>query len=194
MRPAPPCHRRCNIACPAGACRCPIRPLSPPGQQGLTLIELIVTIAVMSILVTWAIPGYQQFTARNQVAAEVLRIKTALSMARNTAITRRTTITVCPSSDRLTCDNSDWSLPLIIIEGRADGGTVDGEVLRVMKESRVPSVTYRNDNRPVRYGQLGRPAGHNGTFKICGNYDTGSKVAVSNFGRTRIHLTKPEDC
>ncbi len=65
-------------------------------QRGLTLIELIVAIAVLAIMVTWAIPSFQRFTARNEVAAEVMRIKTALALARNTAVTRRTTISVCP--------------------------------------------------------------------------------------------------
>ncbi|WP_280553739.1 GspH/FimT family pseudopilin [Halomonas sp. 25-S5] len=169
-------------------------PLSSSRQHGLTLIELIVAIAVLAIIATVGIPNFQQFTARNEVAAEVLRLTTALNLARNVAITRRTTITVCPSTDQLTCNNSDWSLPLVIIEGRADGGTVDGDVLRIMQESRVPQVTYRKDNRPIRYGQLGRPAGHNGTFSICGHYKTGVEVIVSNFGRIRSVPNTPENC
>lgn len=179
MRPAPrfTLHRRLSRA-----------------QRGLTLIELLVTIAVLAIMATIGVPSFQAFTARNEVAAEVLRITTALSLARNTAITRRTTITVCPSTDRATCNNSDWSLPLVIIEGRADGGTVDGEVLKVMSKSRVPRVTYRNDNRPIRYGLLGRPSGHNGTFRICGRHETGSEVSVSNFGRVRSRTEIPQNC
>lgn len=163
-----------------------MRLATPPRRRthaGLTLIELIVVIAMVGIIATIGLPNLQNFNARNDVAAEVLRLTTALSLARNTAIVKRTTITICPSADQLTCNNSDWSLPLIIIEGRADGGTVDGNVLRVMPESRAPRVTYRDDNRPIRYGQLGRPAGHNGTFKICGEDNTLTKVVVSNFGR-----------
>jgi len=175
------------------AVRSPLSSLSSR-QHGLTLIELLVAVAVLAIIATVGIPNFQQFTARNEVAAEVLRLTTALNLARNTAITRRTTITVCPSADRLTCNNSDWSLPLVIIDGRADGGTVDGAVLRVMQESRVPQVTYRNDNRPIRYGQLGRPAGHNGTFKICGKHASEAYVVVSNFGRVRVRSNSEIPC
>jgi type IV fimbrial biogenesis protein FimT len=172
----------------------PVR-LAKRREGGLTLIELIVTIAVLTIMLTLAVPGYQQFTARNEVAAEVMRLKTALSLARNTAITRRSTITVCPSPDGVNCTNGDWTAPLVVVDGEASGGSLSGdEILRQLGESRVISVTYRADNRPVRYKQMGRSTGHNGTFDICGQYDAGAQVIVSNFGRTRTTVNRPNNC
>ncbi|HSP31441.1 MAG TPA: GspH/FimT family pseudopilin [Halomonas sp.] len=164
-------------------------------EGGLTLIELIVTIAVLAIMLTWAVPSYQQFMARNEVAAEVMRLKTALALARNTAITRRTTITVCPSPDGISCTNDDWTAPLVVVDGEASGGSLAGdEILRQLGESPVVSVTYRADNRPVRYKQMGRPTGHNGTFDICGKYATGGQVIVSNYGRTRTTKNRSDNC
>ncbi|MBS9405654.1 prepilin-type N-terminal cleavage/methylation domain-containing protein [Halomonas sp. TRM85114] len=63
-----------DTAYPTGA---PVR-LAKRRQGGLTLIELIVTIAVLVISTTWAIPSYQQLTARSEVATTVLKLKTAL--------------------------------------------------------------------------------------------------------------------
>ncbi len=164
-------------------------------EGGLTLIELLVTIAVLVILMTLAVPGYQQFTARNEVSAEVMRLKTALALARNTAITRRSTITVCPSPDGVECTNDDWTAPLVVIDGEASGGSLTGdEILRQLGKSPVVSITYRDDNRPVRYKQMGRSTGHNGTFEICGQYKTGAQVIVSNFGRTRTEVKTPKNC
>ncbi|HSP57353.1 MAG TPA: GspH/FimT family pseudopilin, partial [Halomonas sp.] len=131
-------------------------------ERGLTLVELIVTIAVLALMLTWAVPSYQQFMARNEVAAEVMRLKTALALARNTAITRRKTITVCPSPDGISCTNDDWTAPLVVVDGDASGGSLAGDkILRQLGDSSVVSVTYRADNRPVRYKQMGRPTGHN---------------------------------
>ncbi|MCE9682621.1 GspH/FimT family pseudopilin [Halomonas alkalisoli] len=159
-------------------------------QRGLTLVELLVAIAVMTLLFGWALPSFQALSARQEVSAEVLRLKTALALARNTAIARRATVTVCPSRDRLSCNNDDWTSPLMVIQGRAEGGNIGSdEVLRILDDSRVVSVSYRQDGRPVRYGALGRPAGHNGTFHICGRHDTGARVIVSNFGRVRVEDT-----
>lgn len=157
------------------------------GQRGLTLVELLVAIAVMTLLFGWAIPAFQALSARQEVSAEVLRLKTALALARSSAIARRATVTVCPSHDQLSCHNDDWTAPLMIIHGRAEGGNIGSdEVLRILDDSRVVSVSYRQDGRPVRYGPLGRPAGHNGTFTICGRHDAGATVVVSNFGRVRV--------
>ncbi|MDC8805227.1 GspH/FimT family pseudopilin [Halomonas pacifica] len=166
---------------------------APRQAKGLTLIELLVTIAIAAILATWALPSYQRFSARNEVAAEVLRLKTALAQARNTAVTRRTTITVCPSRDRLACDGADWAAPLVIVQGDADDGDLsDAPLLKELPPGRGTRVSFRQDLRPVRYTALGRSAGHNGTFRVCGRLGTGAQVILSNLGRVRVVSTP--DC
>ncbi|MDR9440144.1 MAG: GspH/FimT family pseudopilin, partial [Halomonas sp.] len=123
-------------------------------QYGLTLIELIVTIAVLAIIATVGLPGFQKLSARNEVAAEVMRLKSALAKTRSAAITRRTTITLCPTVDMTQCqiDNNAegdaWRATLAIFEGRGESGD---RLLRTFGESQLPSLTYRNDDRPVRY-------------------------------------------
>ncbi|MDI5932612.1 GspH/FimT family pseudopilin [Halomonas kalidii] len=171
-------------------------PLAKHRQRGLTLIELVVAIAVLVILVTWAIPGFQNFTARNEVAAEVLRLKTALAMARNTAITRRTTIAVCPVAavDATHCELGDWSLPLAIVEGNTSGtGLQDATLLRLLDGTDGPAMTFNRD-QPVRYQATGWSRGHNGTFTICGGNGAGAEVIVNNMGRIRTVASKPETC
>lgn len=162
-------------------------PASPAlRQRGLTLIELLVVIAAAIVLMGWAVPGLQAMNARQEVAAEAYRIRTALSLARNTAITRRTPVIVCPSPDQQSCIMDDWSAPLAIVLGPLTGNGFDETaLLRVVEASRGVSVSYRQDGKPVRYGVLGRPAGHNGTFRICGRHDQWAQLVLSNFGRVR---------
>ncbi|MCG6659690.1 prepilin-type N-terminal cleavage/methylation domain-containing protein [Halomonas campisalis] len=161
------------------------------GQRGLTLIELLITLALLVILFGWAVPSLQALNARQQVAAEVMRLKTALALARNTAITRRTPVVVCPAagdSNQCNGDLSDWTAPLLVM---LNPDTPEAQVLRRLPASPVLSLTYRQD-RAVRYTALGRASGHNGTFRICGRHDTGSQVIVSNFGRVRVNAQR--DC
>lgn len=173
-------------------------PWSALHQHGLTLIELIVAIAVLLILFTAAIPRYQQFTARNEVAAEVMRIKTALALARNTAVTRRQVIALCPVTgpEATHCEKHDWTLPIAILDGHATAGNLaDVEVLRVLEPSRGPTITFNRDY-PVRYQATGWSRGHNGTFTVCGRHGDGRKIIVNNMGRVRLNdeETDPAQC
>ncbi|RAR58224.1 type IV fimbrial biogenesis protein FimT [Onishia taeanensis] len=159
-------------------------------RAGFTLIELLVTLTVVVIMATVAVPSYQAFSARNEVAAEVMRIKTTLAIARNTAITRRTTISVCPSPGPLydTCTFANWSNDWVIIEGRATSGDLSGDtVLRVMESSGDVDVSFSRSDRPVRYDSLGKASGHNGTFTLCGWQEKTTSIIVSNFGRVRTN-------
>ncbi|MCC5884260.1 MAG: GspH/FimT family pseudopilin [Halomonas sp.] len=155
-------------------------------QRGLTLIELLIVIAVASLLMGWAVPGLQAMSARQEVAAEAHRLRVALSLGRNTAITRRSAVIVCPSPDRLSCNMDDWSAPLaIVLDPLAGNAFSPDALLRVVEGGRGVSVSYRQDGKPVRYGMLGRSSGHNGTFRICGRHGQGTELVLSNFGRVR---------
>ncbi|WP_280550555.1 GspH/FimT family pseudopilin [Halomonas sp. 11-S5] len=162
-------------------------PLSSSRQHGFTLIELIVAIAVLAIMVTWAIPSFQRFTARNEVAAEVMRIKTALALARNTAVTRRTTISVCssPGPDYDTCTFDDWSHPWVVVEGEASGGDLTDDIVLRLLDGPTKDVSFNRDDRPVRFSPLGRASGYNGTFSICNAHGETAAVIISNMGRVR---------
>jgi type IV fimbrial biogenesis protein FimT len=155
-------------------------------QRGLTLLELLIIIAVASLLMGWAVPGLQAMNARQEVAAEAHRLRVALSLGRNTAITRRTPVIVCPSPDRQRCNTEDWSAPLAIVLGPlSDNDFAPGALLRVLEGGRGVSVSYRQDDKPVRFTQLGRSSGHNGTFRLCGRHGQGAELVLSNFGRVR---------
>lgn len=158
---------------------------APP--RGFTLIELLVALALLVVLATWAVPGFQRFTARNEVAAEVMRIKTALALAKNTAVTRRQVIAVCPvaSAGASACEPHDWSRPIAIVDGPAPAGDLSGtRILRLMEPSGGPVVTFNRDF-PVRFRATGWSRGHNGTFTVCGRDQRAVRIVLSNLGKTR---------
>ncbi len=57
-------------------------------QKGVTLLELLIAIVVIAILVTWAVPNFQETIRSNQVAAQNNELIGLIHLARNEAIRR----------------------------------------------------------------------------------------------------------
>ncbi len=69
----------------------PLPPRHSPAarrRQGLTLIELMITLAVMVVLMAVAVPSLQEFTANNQLAATKSSFTAGLALARTEAAKR----------------------------------------------------------------------------------------------------------
>jgi type IV fimbrial biogenesis protein FimT len=75
-------------------------------QSGFTLIELMITLTVAGILMMVAVPSYREFIQSNRMTTQVNLLVATLKAARSEAIKRRKTVTVCKSSDQVSCASS----------------------------------------------------------------------------------------
>ena len=74
--------------------------------KGVTLIELLVTLAVMAILAVIAMPSLRNTIRSNQVATANNALLADLSYARTEAVNRGLIVSVCPSQDGLGCSGA----------------------------------------------------------------------------------------
>lgn len=61
-----------------------------------TVVELMTVIVIMSILITAAIPGFENFMRNNQAFIIATRLESSLQRAQAEAISRGIPVTVCP--------------------------------------------------------------------------------------------------
>lgn len=66
--------------------------------RGFSIIELMTVIIIIGLLITAALPGYQNFVRNNQAFILASRIESALRLAQGEAIKRGIPVTVCPIS------------------------------------------------------------------------------------------------
>lgn len=96
-----PCH--CGHPNKETSMPCP--PVRTPRSKalGLTLVELMVTVAVAAIVLAIGVPQLQSLLAGNQVLTVSNGLATSLNFARSEAIKRGMRVTLCPSSDGQQC-------------------------------------------------------------------------------------------
>jgi type IV fimbrial biogenesis protein FimT len=77
---------------------------------GFTMIELMMTIAIATIVMTLAIPSFRYVTNANRIAGEINGLLGDMQFARAEAIKEGQPVTVCVSTDGATCaaNNTDW--------------------------------------------------------------------------------------
>lgn len=174
----------------------------PPG---FSLLQLILTLAIGSILLTLAVPQWGRLTENNAIAAARSDLSAVLQLARLTAVTDQQTITLCPSSDQANCNNdyTAWHLGYILF---AD---TDGDKSRDADEALIrvgsaghPGVRIHSSKgrRAIRYRADGSAWGSNVTLRFCSNNHAALNRALILYGSGRLRLSdtlsngKPVTC
>lgn len=84
-------------------------------QQGVSLLELMIAIAILAIILFLGVPSFQSFFESSRARAMTNDMAAALQLARSEAIKRRQPVFVCvrdndPSiEDACGADNTNWN-------------------------------------------------------------------------------------
>lgn len=169
--------------------------------RGLTLIELMVTIAIAAILLALGVPSFIETFANNRVRVQTDDMMVALALARSEAIKKATRVTVCKSSDRTSCTAaSSWNQGWIIITDGGTEGVKDGtdQILRVFEGNAsvaiAPPSGQTNFSNYVSYLPSGVSDGSSGglatgTIQFCGTTTQDRQIVVGSTGRPRVEST-----
>lgn len=164
-------------------------------QKGFTLLELLTTLAVGAILVSFAVPSFQTVTANSNQTGSVNDLISALHVARSTAVSQNTRVTVCASDDGRSCGADGWHKGFIVFRDVDSDQTVDGEDTIISSGGKLDSLkiapsgfgsalTYRTN------GRVNQPAAGTivGAFAFCDSRGSSHARAliIEVSGRPRV--------
>jgi len=86
-------------------------------QQGFTLTELLVGIAVLTILLALAAPSFTNASLPSKLRSVSNSLIGATHLARSEAIKRGAPVTLCVSADGASCGVGNWSQGWIVLSG-----------------------------------------------------------------------------
>jgi type IV fimbrial biogenesis protein FimT len=140
-------------------------------QQGFTLVELIITVAIASILAFMAAPSMKEGLVNSKTKELSLEFVAALNLAQSEAIKRGIQVTMLPASTSA----NQWQTGWTIFEDKDGDGALDSgeEVIQLydMPNTGLSLVskdsTFSNWLAFLPSGAVRGNAGISGGFRIC---------------------------
>lgn len=149
-------------------------------DRGFTLVELIITVAIIAIVMSYAVPAYSRFVAQNKVQSFAYALASDLNNARSEAIRRGQTVEVCAASDTTVAScagavTNNWSKSWITV--------ASGSVIKVhqAEAGTVASTTLSS----VRFAASGRPNNAGSIVFQDAAATTSASVSIAVYGSIR---------
>ncbi|MBW7473103.1 GspH/FimT family pseudopilin [Marinobacter sp. M216] len=165
---------------------------------GYTLPELIITIAILGILSSLAVQGWNTALEKSRHRTVLESYHSLFAFARWAAASKHTLITLCPLSDQNRCMD-DWQKPISVFIDKNNDKKPDND--QVLKIFAPPGYPFRTRSRTAgrgyfQFNQKGFAYGAIGSLVLCpADVRTGTMtyLAVNMVGRFRVQSDEDGD-
>jgi len=160
-------------------------------MQGFTLIEMIITLAIIALLTAWGLPDYRNFQMDNALVSERNRLLATVHFARNQSIIRSQHVVICPSRNAHSCDGANqWHVGwMAFADEDLDRQRQPEELILHAEGPMREGVTATSSvaRSKIRYNREGYSPGTNATISVCDMRGSafGKTLIISNAGRPR---------
>lgn len=167
----------------------------PLHSSGFTLIEVMVVVALVSIIATIAVPSWNDMIINARTRTAVNDWIASQQFARSEALRLNMSVTLCASSDGTSCTAQDFEAGWIVKRGLpADPVATSTDLLQdALPRANVTMVPNTNAARAFTFLPTGLPIGNfNGALLTVrdANLATPSalnkRICISKSGRTRV--------
>lgn len=157
-------------------------------HSGYTLIELMVAVAVLSIIAGVVVPGARGFINHSLLTKEINELSALARLARFKAMEEQTEVVVCPSQDYKNCANNWTYASMAFYDLDGDGKRGANETLLNSTEKLHHSVTIDAPANPIVFDARGG-ASVTTTITLCDDTKQANKAVgliINGYGKIAI--------
>lgn len=163
--------------------------------RGYTLVELAITVFLVSILAGLAHAGWQSIIERQRVRGAMYGLVNLFQYARSEAVRRGKLITICPLDQNNEC-SKNWSNPIVVFADPDNEKKMNATPLRQWQPPQQGRLAVAPAWKSYfQYSPTGRVHGTLGNISYCPrSADLASgQLVVSMAGRPRLRRDRDSD-
>lgn len=127
-------------------------------QHGLTLIEIMVTISILTIVMTFIIPSTQSLLLQQRIIASLNTTSASLQFAKSHAVTNMTDVSICPTTDYVVCVKDWGQAKMVFVDSNSNNQRDSTEILLQTLPISPYGVTLTSSSDVIRFYMSGLSA------------------------------------
>lgn len=156
----------------------------PTKVKGFTLLEALVVLVIAAILVSIAVPSYNDSISKSKVNSPYKSLRSSIALAKTEAVSRNRQVVICASTDQASC-GTDWNKGWLVFvdtnknksyDAAGKDGALADEIIGtgVQLSSGVELKLVDNAGNKASkmiFTRQGYATGTSGDFIFCSKYD-----------------------
>ncbi|CAA0269394.1 putative type IV pilus biogenesis protein [Alteromonas alvinellae] len=164
-------------------------------QRGLTLLEMLVAVAVLTIILTTVAPSIQSVLIKNRITSDINNLSAVVQRARFTAVDEQASVVLCPTENYEACTNSWKKAKMVFVDTNGNGSRDNSEALIIASDPLNSANAIYGVTGSLSFDEQGAISTA-ATITLCpkdNDDDYASALLLSLYGRISVAVDSDGD-